>query len=229
MSVNEDYVAKMPQSDRAGLVSLSPHECIEAYMAPFQSTNSDVLVVAEGSLWNPRSGHKTDVQSYSVNIAGPCDKRLSYQWMCSQLSIESCTDCDTFLERVVRDNITMWQPFGFPVKYCLSQPVDETCSLKFSVPIWWIVVAFNLIKIGLMGFIAQHNRAYRPLLTVGDAIASFLQQPDSGTTGMSLLSKRDITRRNLDQMASNPRPFKNAAQRKFSVASKTRWAMCALL
>ncbi|KAK4215155.1 hypothetical protein QBC37DRAFT_419750 [Rhypophila decipiens] len=227
--VNEEYVANMAPLDRAALVYLSPSDCIAVYTASFQSTNSDVLVVAEGNSWTQTSSRKPDLQFYAVNIPGLCDKRVSYQWMCRQRYLETCTTCDTFLSAVVRDNITEWQPLGFPVKYCLSRPMEETCSLNFSMAIWWIVVAFNLLKVFLMGCVAWQDRASQPFLTVGDAIASFLRRPDSSTTNRCLLSKRDITKQKGDMIPSTPLPFKNKIQRKFSSASKTRWAICAVL
>jgi hypothetical protein len=230
MSVNEEYIATMSPSDRAGLVSLTPSECIAAYTAPFQASHSDVLVVATGKSWNERSGNKTETQFYAVNMPGLCDKKLSYQWMCDgQFPIMSCTTCDGFLDWLVSDNITNWQPFGFPVEYCLSQPVEEMCSLKFSQAIWWTVVALNLVKIVLMGFVARHERAFQPLLTVGDAVASFMQRSDGNTAGMCLLSKRDIITKRKGEKITSSRSFEGVVRRKFAGASKARWAVCVLL
>jgi hypothetical protein len=228
-SVNEAYVANMTLSDRAGFVALSPTECIAAYTVPFQSTHGGVLVVSEGDLRNQMTAYQTDLQFYAVNIAGPCDKRVSHEWMCRQLCVENCAHCDTFLEGVAREDITEWQPFGFPVKYCLSQPVEETCSLKFSIPIWWAVVAFNLFKIFLMWLVAQHDQSYQPLLTVGDAIASFLREPDNSPAQTPFLSKRDITRRGGDHIGSETPRFKDVVPRKLSAVSRSRWAICTFM
>lgn len=64
--------------------------------------------------------------------------------------------------------------------YCRSQPVHEQCMLQFSLTILLIVVGCSIMKlICLLGTIWALDRP--TLVALGDAIASFLEQPDQTT------------------------------------------------
>lgn len=87
------------------------------------------------------------------------------------------------------------------------------------------MVAFNVFKIILMWLVAQYDQSYQLLLTVGDAIASFLREPDKSPAQTPLLSKRDITRRGGELIGSEAPRFKDVVPRKFSAVSRSRWAL----
>ncbi|KAL4892330.1 hypothetical protein BDV59DRAFT_193836 [Aspergillus ambiguus] len=71
-------------------------------------------------------------------------------------------------------------PHWTPVDGCLSQDAPEQCQFYFSLPICLAVLACNATK--------------AILLTVGDALSSFLDRPDSTTKGYCLLSRLDMIR-----------------------------------
>ena len=74
-------------------------------------------------------------------------------------------------------------------EYCLSQTVDEHCKVQFSGAIMIVVIVCNLCKMTIMVYIALEKPS-EPLVTVGDALASFLDQPDPTTIGMCLADKK---------------------------------------
>ena len=74
------------------------------------------------------------------------------------------------------------------IEYCLSQTVEEHCKLQFSGAIMTVVMVCNLCKMIIMGYIAW-ERPLEPLVTVGDAIAFFLDEPDPTTMGICLSGK----------------------------------------
>lgn len=78
-----------------------------------------------------------------------------------------------------------WQLDGLRVEYCLSQPVEEHCRVQLSIVIMIIVIICNLIKMLIMGYIAW-RRPSEPLITLGDAVASFSDDPDMTTKGNCL-------------------------------------------
>ncbi|KAF6790759.1 hypothetical protein CSOJ01_14451 [Colletotrichum sojae] len=84
-----------------------------------------------------------------------------------------------------------WTPFQSAVTERYSQRNDEHCKLKFSNLLCWIVVAVNLLKVALTLLVA-FGRGESPLLTVGDAVASFLEHGDETTRGMCLKTKQDF-------------------------------------
>lgn len=78
--------------------------------------------------------------------------------------------------------------------YCLSERIDEKCQLYFSPPICLVVILCNVVKVICM-FLTIHSNKKRILLTVGDAISSFLSKPDITTQGECLLSASKINSR----------------------------------
>ena len=84
------------------------------------------------------------------------------------------------------DNSTWYDDPRF--EYCLSQTVEEHCQVQFSGAIMIVVTVCNLCKMIIMVYIAVEKPS-EPLVTVGDALASFLDQPDPTTIGMCLAAK----------------------------------------
>jgi hypothetical protein len=79
------------------------------------------------------------------------------------------------------------------VDYCLSaglNPSQEMCSVGFSSYIMWLVVAINALKCGFVIFTSWKSDKFDAIVTLGDAIASFLQEPDHYTEKMCLANKR---------------------------------------
>lgn len=84
-----------------------------------------------------------------------------------------------------------WSPFGGQVLYCHAQRTPEHCTLNFSTHLAYVVVSFNLVKVVCMFFILWRHR--KPaLVTVGDAIKSFLNRPDITTSGLCLHSAASL-------------------------------------
>jgi hypothetical protein len=71
------------------------------------------------------------------------------------------------------------------VDYCLSQPAEESCKLQFSLPIAIIVILLNISKAAIMLILAFGLQEAR-VQTMGDAITSFLIQPDHILSGRCL-------------------------------------------
>lgn len=87
-----------------------------------------------------------------------------------------------------------WAPLGMPVQYSLAQKTQQQCSLRFSMDIAISVVSLNCIKLIMMALTAliAFERNDPPLLTMVDAVGSFLERSDSVTKGTSLLSASKI-------------------------------------
>ena len=79
-------------------------------------------------------------------------------------------------------------PEKFEVDHCLSQRVFEQCSLQYSFTILIIVICCDIAKILAM-CAALWLVSERPLATIGDAIASFLENPDTYTAGCCLIQQ----------------------------------------
>lgn len=104
----------------------------------------------------------------------------------------SLPNCDAYLSKVVAV-ANDWQPYNFDVQYCLSEIVPERCSYSGNIPILAVVVGCNALKIVVMLFVALRLKD-NPLITIGDAIESFLNAPDPTTRRLCLLTKRDVVK-----------------------------------
>ena len=66
---------------------------------------------------------------------------------------------------------------SLPIQYCLAESLEEHCTVNISVPMLAIVIVCNALKIACFlttAFVLK----FRPLATIGDAISSFLENPD---------------------------------------------------
>lgn len=82
---------------------------------------------------------------------------------------------------------------SYTAQECLEIPADERCQLLFSPPICIVVALSAMIKVIAMFYAARISRSRsEPLLTVGDAVASFLTRPDPTTVGLCWMSKKDV-------------------------------------
>lgn len=79
-------------------------------------------------------------------------------------------------------------PEKFEVDHCLSRKVDEQCSLQYSFIILIIVICCDIAKILAMSA-ALWLVSERPLATIGDAIASFMESPDTYTARCCLIEQ----------------------------------------
>lgn len=89
-------------------------------------------------------------------------------------------------------------PGDFPgnqhtVTKCLAIKANERCQLLFSPPIAILICLVALAKVTAMFLAARIGRSRpAPLLTVGDAVASFMARPDPTTEGLCWVSQGDI-------------------------------------
>ncbi|KAI0179357.1 hypothetical protein GGR52DRAFT_589114 [Hypoxylon sp. FL1284] len=89
------------------------------------------------------------------------------------------------------DGITA--PDGSLVQRCLALggAAPPTCSVSASGLVLWVAVLLNLVTlIGMMLILARSS--FEPLATVGDAVRSFLRNPDPTTANACLLAKPDV-------------------------------------
>lgn len=79
------------------------------------------------------------------------------------------------------------------VDHCLSAGVNDSqnqCSVGFSTYIMAIVIGMNALKCLFVIFVHWKSGKFSAIVTLGDAIASFLQEPDHHTEQMCLATKR---------------------------------------
>ncbi|KAK3493802.1 hypothetical protein B0T13DRAFT_449695 [Neurospora crassa] len=190
----------------AGLFTKLPVEqCINAYAHPFQSSWGDVILISNDAARGPALGrYETGyIDRYNTSCAAPCDEALPEVLL----------------------HVDNWQPYGLVVEYCYARPTPETCSLYFSTTLDIVVLVLNLTKAVLMARVTLGPGS--PLLTIGDARASFLKVPDEATAGMCLASKEHFTcGTNGGKWVSNAVEFCDRRERRGRAASLFRWITC---
>lgn len=187
------------QQNTTSWTRLENEACTKAYSPNIISSRADIVLVS--SIPNSTNSLIGFRDGSSAHIIGPYAS-ISPGWMCSMPSIENDRYSD-FQHVENPRNWSIWiypnttyynvTPIAAPVQYCLSQPVQEHCKLQFSVGIMMAVIVCNLVKAISMGFIAW-NQDPEPLVTLGDAIKSFLNRPDSYTDGNCVVKKSRFER-----------------------------------
>ncbi|CAG8135921.1 unnamed protein product [Penicillium salamii] len=81
----------------------------------------------------------------------------------------------------------------FTSQECLEISAEEKCQLLLSPAICIVVALTAAVKVIAMFLAARISRSRSvPLLTVGDAVASFMTRPDLTTMGFCWMSKKDV-------------------------------------
>ncbi|KAL4779057.1 hypothetical protein BJX76DRAFT_365635 [Aspergillus varians] len=208
------------------LTRLTPQDCITAYATPWQSKHGSVALIS--SAFN---GSTSAIHLVMPQLAPrPADSQQDpFGWICQGAPV---TDrrCQSDLEQVKQkaDSAEGWVVDGYKVDYCLVEKTPEKCTLEYSLPLAIVVIATNLVKIGMILLTIFILRA-NPLLTLGDAIASFLNIPDHSSRGLSLLTKEVVVTKGQpvgkeDIPEYNPQP-----KRRWTSVSIERWALTSFM
>ena len=186
---------------------LDNYVCIQPYNRDFVSNRGDVLVISSN----------TDA---SVPIRAVADSSSwdSGFWICelAQCSINSILKISTTWNIGVDG--------GQPVQYCLSKSVEESCRVQFSIVIMGLVIGCNFLKT-LCLILTLWMQKSQPLVTLGDAIGSFLDTVDFTTENKCLAENDWISRK----WGKGHVKWQGRRYRWFSSASVKRWVTCNLL
>ncbi|KAJ5113732.1 hypothetical protein N7456_002266 [Penicillium angulare] len=215
---------------------LENQACIDAFAVSYQETYSRLLVVT-----NDFEQNKDTYAYINTNIVyHPASNLLKgrvtpYNWLCGTDSAYSSKICK--ISAYGSGYATWHRPPGnwivtvagqsdnqYTIKYCLAEKAKQHCKLKYSFPLVMIVIAFNLVKTIILLFVwIEIQNA--PILTIGDAIASFLRYPDSNSQGSCLISK-EVVKSRLQYTPSAITSESNRRPKAFD-SSRARWRMAA--
>lgn len=221
--------------------NLTNKECIQAYGQDFISARSDVLAITS----DLNASHPLKSVSARASIAEATDSLgfrdssgSQYWWLCSGSNHSSC-DLDSLSEYSAIWNISdsvVWgisglgPPYGshLRIKHCLSKTNEEHCRVQLSLIILCIVVSCNFLKKLCMSLLLRHQTS-PPLVTIGDAVESFLQDRDPTTENMCLADKYDNYTFGARHWDDSTRSYLKKSHRWFSSASWRHWLTCNLL
>jgi hypothetical protein len=176
------------QNLAGNLEKLTPQACIDAYAVPLQASRRNVVVITDDS--HQRPGDVFDVFHAWIPTEHPEAFGEQYSWICDDKL--GWSDQCLYHVGALRDNANNWTiSDDAKVKYCLSEKTDEHCKLNVTVTLSVIVLFILFFKTVVMFAIAFLVKE-RPLMTTGDAIQSFMTDPDPYTEGMCMASKKMI-------------------------------------
>lgn len=194
--------------------------CINAYSNQFQ-TKGNVLLVIDNST---SSKHILDSQAWNA----PCGTPYSDRWVCDCYGYNHDRPCE--LDPKLKDlqsDPQRWAPFRSHVSYCLSEIVPQECKIQSSLHLAIVVIILNFVKAAVM-YILATNTTEAPFLTVGDAVASYIDQPDMSTRDMCFATRSKL-RKQKGFWVKGSTPLSRGNQRLFVVISTLRWLFCLLM
>jgi hypothetical protein len=231
---NIQLLSRLQKMAVAGqLDRLENQACVDAYIQPFQATKRNLLMIVDQA-----PATRVDVCDiyFAGGVQSACGSYETSRWICAQFNQAQgrpcwtpCDDPQMVSQTTKAINAGTWTPFGRNVQYCLSEPATETCSLHVSLPIMLVVMIMNVIKAGVMFALAYGAfRFVQPLLTIGDAISSFIEHQDHVTENMCMLSKTDVVA-NPGLWPATPKKFVQKSLPFHSAISTRRWFTCITL
>lgn len=168
-------------------------ECISEYAQDFQGSRSNLVLIVE----KDAQYSSTKIATYKFS-SGEGTWQAFDSWLCLDIRKKNkdlSGFCTAYLPEL-KASPSEWTVDGVRVEYCLSQPAPRNiCKLYFSPAIAGVVVGMNAIKaiaIALVLYAVKDT----PLLTLGDAVSSFLDFPDETTSNMGVVSKNDLKSKN---------------------------------
>ena len=248
-STNDDFAPEIQalQNSTSALEYLDPATCIQSYGSRFISNRRHVLIVSNAS------DDQNGLIRYDVERPdGPSCEIFS--WLCTSRGNDSCGSFDAFSWTTSYhpcdpggsvNQANNWRlygadaaygPFsdggrvGGQIQYCLSQQSPGQCKLGLSISILAAVTFCNLVKIlCLATTLFSIKDSSNLLVTTGDAIASFLDVPDTTTADRSIISRQNSSSREKGWVANSDlvlRRWKALPKSWFQADSGSRWISC---
>ena len=207
---------------------LTNEACIKVYMQEFLTDNANVLAVT--SALNDSSLVLNS--TYPAYVYGTMpDVQVgtgTWPWPCANYFNSETNTCDTsaLLSEAANWTIDVEVGASYPIQYCLSQPAEKHCTTQFSLLIIIIVIICNITKLACMIMLLLRQQA-KPLVTLGDAVESFLETPDPTTENMCLADKSEFSAKK--PWSATRDSYEPRQLRWFAGASWKRWLTCNIL
>lgn len=230
------------RKDSSSFQALEPRACIDAYANTYISDRRHVVLI---SPWINSSSEFPDayteeierVQSnsslhwitFSSDQYELYNKLDRYGWLCGHWGRgnPACTN-----DRAQLYASKSWTIFGWPVSSCVSQTVPDSCSVNFHLGIAIVVILANFGKTICIAAVCLFL-VDQPMLTIGDAVASFMHRPDPTTAGSSLYDRTEIRNRWESSLRSQncvpSKAYRPKRQRRWRAVGWKSWLSFLLL
>ncbi|KAG0126954.1 hypothetical protein HOY82DRAFT_626494, partial [Tuber indicum] len=220
-------------TDARGYEDLTPGGCTKLYNTDYMSSHRNLFLITEQS---SNASHNKTLLNINIVYA---DSISPSSWMCDYhegipggpYSREGHTcnpgDLVSSVTNGAPWRIRLSTGLEVEISGCKSEktPKPERCKVQFSLGIMVAVIYCNFVKACSMVLAVVRSRE-STLVTLGDAVDSFLRIPDPTTTGMCF-ADRQFIKRGWKLGRRRPRRWKQKeVQRWWTSVSKTRWITC---
>ncbi|KAI0100684.1 hypothetical protein F4776DRAFT_649322 [Hypoxylon sp. NC0597] len=120
------------------------------------------------------------------------------------------------------------------IKYCLAEPLDRVCHIALSPTLLMGVTICVIVKscTAVLVTIVSIRQKQTPLVTPGDAMASFIEKPDPVTAGLCTFGQGDVRRALKDKnsfLPSDPGRWRPLQKRRAAAVPISVWVTSYLL
>ena len=186
--------AALDTETKSPLTRLEAKDCVKQYNTKFQSKWSNVVVVFDEAdvdspcVFEPLPSNTAQIFAFQPNEQ---PDGLNRQFW---FDPKECAGQTQPLLFNTEGGYSGWY-IKYPIKECLAMESSQSCRLEFSLPTLLIVILCNAIKLlAIINTVKLVKEEH--FMTLGDAIASFLEVPDRSTVGQCLSTKRSFQKSN---------------------------------
>ncbi|KAK5085900.1 hypothetical protein LTR05_005189 [Lithohypha guttulata] len=218
--------------------------CIQEYAHDFVTRYRNVILI----LSNVSTEADNSLLQIAINELPPrghLDKTYdSFAWICNDTETSNKTGvtdrnsvgfvpCAAQAPALEDMANTWWKSGGYHISRCVAEEINPPdCHLHFAPHLMGPVILMNLVKC-IVAFYVAFRMADKPLVTLGDAIESFLKYPDPATQGMCLLTAKQAEKtfsKNAYNLEPAPQQYRPHRHRWYQAATKRQWLLiCGLM
>lgn len=223
------------QDSKVTLQRLENEDCVKAYTSDFLTNRANLILITNSNNPNATSWNNNSLlAAYPVTYDyGGTFYRTSFYWMCATSEFPSTGElsCSSILKNPGEFEVVSWVDtddfdtgnyYWFDVDYCLSQQVEEMCTVESSLTLCYIILVIIAVKLGCLVWTLLVLKE-EPLVVPGDCVASFIDYPDTTTAGACLWPAEDFKNSSTWEGALKWAPKR---RRWASAATTWQWAVC---
>lgn len=244
-ALNISYFQSSIQNSASNWTRLNNHDCISEYSHDFVTKYRNLITVVTNVTAEPDDSIRQVLVNELPKTGYLGRDYDAFAWICNDTATkdkaggeyrengEGFIPCSAVTTDLMNIANTWWRTSGYDIGYCLAETIEADCHLHFAPHLMGPVILMNLIKVCVMFYVA-FRMVDRPLVTLGDAIESFIIHPDPTTRGMCLASAHQLsntfhTNARAGFPTPNPRAFQTIHHRWHNVVTKRQWFLLGTL
>ena len=191
----QDAQVLQTQAQNQDLSLLPADDCRSRFDNDMVNDISAVVVVVKEEPSSANNSVITPLKYYTPrDLNSSPENGPSYGWICGY---ESDCEPNTYASNDTWQ-LALKEPYEeqnneeiFTIDHCLIRTASQQCNVEFSVYLMAIVIICNAIKLSCFSACLL-MKSYRPLITIGDAICSFMSTSDQTSAGLGPVSCRAV-------------------------------------